>query len=380
MWVNRCLVVCAVVASLSGCGNGPTLVRVEINAPGLSVASLVMTVDWSGHSPVSMTIPETGGAPTLPGSVLVELPDESTEISIGLAAIASVQSGTGGDAQTLSMSTVVQSRAHHEVDILMVLGSSLDGGVPDLAMHDMASHDLAVPDLASHDLATHDMAVHDMASHDLAHPVDLLPPRDLAFEVPLVQLGPVTDGNSTLTAALNKASGVGTLLVFTMTFDKNADPVGPSGWTRFSGYSTSNDAELWYLANNPGGITTATATLAGADVSVGQLSEWKSVTTLDQGAWCWQSAATTSLTCTTQPTTHAAELGLSCFSQLLPSPTPAPIAPGSAWTVLGDDSNKSRKLHYQFSYRVPLPDAMPLFETATSPLAGPWASVVTTFY
>ena len=135
------------------------------------------------------------------------------------------------------------SRAHQEVVLPMLLaeGSSSPTAGWDLATRDLAANDQALAE--------------DLAAADLAAQPDLLPPPDLAPVNPLVQLGAVATGTSTLTMSLPAASRAGTLLVLTMTFDKNADPAVPVGWVRWSAYNTTNNAELFYLVDNPGAIT-----------------------------------------------------------------------------------------------------------------------------
>jgi hypothetical protein len=197
---------------------------------------------------------------------------------------------------------------------------------------------------------------------------------------PNVQIGAVTTGTSTLTMPLPTASSLGTLLVATLTFDKAADPVGPSGWLRWSAYSTSNDGELWFYVNNPGGVTSATFTCTGATVSVGQVSEWRFGTN-DVGNWCWQSNSASTLACTaTGNTTHDGTLAISVFSEIVGTAAPLAMTGSTGWTVLGDNQTASTKLHYLASYQLGVPSGSSVSDTVTTTASGIWASALTTFY
>jgi hypothetical protein len=197
---------------------------------------------------------------------------------------------------------------------------------------------------------------------------------------PLIQTGAVTTGNSTLTMSLPAVSTAGTLLVATLTFDKAADPSGPGGWLRWSAYSSSNDGELWFYANNPGGLTSATFTLAGATTSVGQISEFN-FSTYDVGNYCWQSNSVTSLSCMAMsPTTHGGELAVSIFSEIVGTAAPLTLNASAGWTVLGDNQSASTKLHYIASYMLNVPNGSSVSETITTTSSGIWASALTTFY
>src|SRR5262249_17963555 len=126
-------------------------------------------------------------------------------------------------------------------------------------------------------------------------------------------------------------------------------------------------------------ISSASAMLGGASSSVGQLSEW-AVGTVDQGNWCWNSNQVASVTCTTPPTTHALDLALGCFSELLGSNGAVTLSPGSGWTSLGDNNASSTKLHYYFNYALGLSSGASVAETVTSGSAGTWGGIVLTFY
>jgi hypothetical protein len=223
-----------------------------------------------------------------------------------------------------------------------------------------------------------------------AAPPDLLNTADLAsadltsvfrLPAPLVQKGTVTTGNATLTATLPSPSRAGTMLVFTLTFDAGADPAIPSGWLRWSGYSSANDAEIFYRPNNPGGVTSQSITLSSATASVGQLSEW-SFTNSDAGAWYWDSGAVTSPGNRSPVTTTQVgpDFALGCFSVLTTTDQMVTIAPASGWGLFDDNRGSSSKLHYAVHFALSLPAGTTVQEAATSSAAGTWGGTIVTWY
>jgi hypothetical protein len=365
MLSRRAALFCLAVAS-AGCSDARTSVELLMSAPGLSLTSLNLIVAWGGQTRVTTSLPTGGGRPQLPASVLLLLPDASASVDVTLE-------GNDETFGALRTESSVMTRPHHQVKLPMVLAAS---PAPDLATADRPAIDLASPeDLSS----ARDMAV---AMDDLSTPPDLKPN-------PLVQLGAITTGTSTLSASLPGPSRAGTLLVFTMAFDKNADPNGPAGWARYSSFSAQNDAEIWYLANNAGGIVSASATLAGAINSVGQMSEWSVGANFDVAAYCNSSPMPSPSPCDTATTTgmhngvdvgHTGELALSCFSEYLGSAGTDTIMPSSGWTVVGDNGTSSTKLHYQFSYQLGPTMGMPLREGPSSATSGSWAGAIIAFF
>jgi len=350
----------------AGCSEGRTSVELQMSAPGLSLTSLDLIVAWGGQTRVTTPLPSGGGRPQLPATVLLLLPDATSAVEVTLDA----NDETLGAVHAQS---TVMTIPHHQVKLPMVLAAS-----------PMPAADLSAPDLtAPEDLSSAPPSDMAMSLDDLSTPPDLKPN-------PLVQLGALTTGGSTLSASLPGPSRAGTLLLFTMAFDKNADPNGPAGWARYSSFSTQNDAEIWYLVNNPGGITNASASLAGASTSVGQMSEWLVVNTLDVAAYCNTTAPTPSPSpCDTNTSTvmhngvdvgHAGELAFTCYSEYLGSAATDTITPTSGWTVVGDNGGSSTRLHYQFSYRSDPPVGMPLSEGPSSATSGSWAGALASFF
>jgi hypothetical protein len=348
---------------VAGC-DGRTSLRVGVSAPGLSLQSLSLAVGWSGQARLATPLPPAGGAPTLPGSVLVLLPDTPLSVDVTL---------TGNDEGLGAIvgHATVMSRPHEEVDVPMVLSASPQPGA-----------DMSVP-------ADLSVAGSDLAVSDLAAPADLAVPPDLRPN-PQLQLGALTTGTGTLTASLPGPSRAGTLVLFTFAFDHNGDPALPSGWSRYSGFSTTNDAEIFYYANNPGGLTNITVMLTGAANSVGQMSEWQVGTGFDVGAWCQDSVdqPSPSPTCDTSSgamhngtnVMHAGDVAFSCFSLLLGSAGPVTITPSSGWAVVGDNGTASTRLHYQFSIQGNPPTGLPMSELPAAGSAGRWAGAFVSLY
>src|SRR5688572_25745979 len=70
------------------------------------------------------------------------------------------------------------------------------------------------------------------------------------------------------------------VLVATLTSQRNTSFTAPTGWVRAAGVSRANaEAEIWYYADNPGGISSASFSSSGATATAGQLSEWSGVAT-----------------------------------------------------------------------------------------------------
>src|SRR5436309_14928044 len=82
-----------------------------------------------------------------------------------------------------------------------------------------------------------------------------------ATTIAKVQSGSIATGPTGATATLATASTAGNLLVATVAAQASTAFTAPSGWARGPSTTASNaHAEVWYYANNPGGITSATFT------------------------------------------------------------------------------------------------------------------------
>src|SRR5678810_702085 len=142
MALCRACVCLALGIATAGC-NSVTAVRLDIAAPGVEVVALHLDVAWDGTSRVTTGLPKEGGAPKLPGSVLVVLPDMDKQVDITLTAIDS----TGSELRQTSSVTV---HTHKEAADRMMLPTPAEA---DLAGAADLSQPIVQPDLSGDDLA-----------------------------------------------------------------------------------------------------------------------------------------------------------------------------------------------------------------------------------
>jgi sugar lactone lactonase YvrE len=107
-----CFALCA-----AACQPEQTSIAIAIDAPGLTITSLVVTVTLSNGVTKGSPL-----APTLPGRVVVVLPDVALQVTVA----ASATDSTGATWQPQAM---VTSIPHHQVDVRLHLG---DGAQPDM--------------------------------------------------------------------------------------------------------------------------------------------------------------------------------------------------------------------------------------------------------
>jgi hypothetical protein len=348
------------VTVVAGCG-GNTSIKLELSAPGLTITSLRLDIGWSGKTMHTGFLPPDGSVPKLPGSVLLVLPEIDALVELTV-------SGTDDQGALLVKTASVQVRPGSITSAAITLEPPL---APDLAVTDLAGP----IDLAAE---TNDLAG---VALDLSTIPDLRAPADLAPHDPLVQAGAVATGNATLTATLPGASRAGTLLILAVGFDKDANPNGPNGWLRWVGYSTANSGAIFYLIDNPGGITSAEANVPGAMNSVGQLSEWDTFTVRDVGGWCWNSNQVTSVTCTTSMNTmFDGDLVVAAYSQRLSTAAVTTLAAGNGFVTLGENNASVAQMHFLFTYGLGRPLGVPISETPTSGSAGTWGGAIVAFH
>ncbi len=151
-----------------------------------------------------------------------------------------------------------------------------------------------------------------------------------------------TTGSVTL--PLGAASVSGTLLVAVLTNGNTAAQAtftGPTGWTfGIQTYqSCCGEVEVWYYADNPGGISSATFTAStGTQYLAGQLSEWNGVVAsspLDQTGTATHATATSQAVSTSGILTASGELGVTIFNTSLTGLTSFTV--GTGWTHLFTD-------------------------------------------
>jgi hypothetical protein len=169
----------------------------------------------------------------------------------------------------------------------------------------------------------------------------------------------VTSTSGSISPTLPSASAVGTLLVAVLSNGKTsgaASFTAPSGWVKAAGnfHSCCGEVEVWYYANNPGGLSSATfAASTGTSYVAAQLSEWTGVVAsapLDRTGTANQSLAATMTISTSGATTVANELGITVFNSSLSGL--GSFVAGSGWTHLFSDPTTSGDVS---DYRLGLP-------------------------
>jgi hypothetical protein len=211
------------------------------------------------------------------------------------------------------------------------------------------------------------------------HPAGAL----VATTIAKVQAGTVAKtAGATVAPTLPAASAVGTLLVATLTSQKHANFTGPTGWVHaVSAGLTNAEAEIWYYAHNPGGITSASFSNSGATSTAGQLSEWSGVAAsspLDKTGNTTSLLATSVAPATSSPTTVTGELAVTAAAQYITLPSTATFTPGTGWTNLGNSGATSSSYQYTADYRTGVATGT-VSETITSSDLGTWAAAVATF-
>lgn len=164
---------------------------------------------------------------------------------------------------------------------------------------------------------------------------------DAGAAIALVRQGTeVTATSGSVTPTLSSASTAGNLLVAVVANRNTATAApfsGPTGWNEATSVfeSGAGEAEIWYEANNPGGVTSATFTASsGTSTVVGALSEWSGAAftaPVDRtGTLTTSTAATTATVSTSGATTIAGDLAVTSFiSSVAPEAT---FTAGSGWT------------------------------------------------
>lgn len=224
-------------------------------------------------------------------------------------------------------------------------------------------------------LLTAAVAVRDTSSH----PAGAL----VATTIANVQVGTVAKtASATVAPTLSTASTAGTLLVATLASQKNGNFTGPNGWVRAASAGLTNaETEIWYYANNPGGITSASFSNSDATSTAGQLSEWSGVATsspLDKTGTTTSVLGTSVAPATQSATTVAGELAVTAAAQFIALADTATYTPGAGWTNLGNSGATSSSYQYTADYRTDVATGT-VSETITSSSAGSWAAVVATF-
>jgi hypothetical protein len=175
----------------------------------------------------------------------------------------------------------------------------------------------------------------------------------------------------TVTASLPAASQPGTLLVATIRSGASATAfTAPANWVRATTRNTAgaSHTEIWYYANNPGGIVSAAFGVPNA--SVAQISEWRNVATTTPLDASGTSTSTTVSTSTA--TTVANDLVITDFGPAVQSPQT--YTRGAGWTSLVSDMPNG----FASEYRLNLPAAI-ASETVTVTKATTWSAGIAAF-
>jgi hypothetical protein len=182
-----------------------------------------------------------------------------------------------------------------------------------------------------------------------------------------------------ITPTLPAASLAGTLLVVVMECDPSPNRVTvPAPWATadFAFAGANSRSELWYYANNPGGITNVTITALPAAINCeAQLTEWRNVATvnpLDQTGTATVTTNQLTGTVTTGGSTTAAN-ELVITSDAFANKAGMVITQGAGWTNLLNDPING----LSSAYRLDLPAAV-ASETLTSTVATTGSLVMAT--
>ena len=198
-----------------------------------------------------------------------------------------------------------------------------------------------------------------------------------------VQVGTVTKtASGTVAPTLGAASTAGTLLVATLAGQKNASFTGPSGWVQAVKTGQSNaETEIWYYANNPGGITSASFSIGNSSSSAGQLSEWSGVAVsspVDKTGTATVTLGNSASPATSAATTVAGELAVTAAAPYITVASTATYTPGAGWTNLGNSGATSSSYQYDADYQLGMATGT-VSETMTSSSLGAWSAAVATF-
>ncbi|TME24131.1 MAG: hypothetical protein E6I67_01380 [Chloroflexi bacterium] len=183
-----------------------------------------------------------------------------------------------------------------------------------------------------------------------------------------------------ITATMPAASQAGTLLVATVSAETTPNKfAATAGWVSAAEANQAGEgrSEIWYYANNPGGINSVTFTMNPATVNGNaQLSEWTGVAVaspLDQtGSQPVAVPTTTTTVSTGGAVTQTGELVITIDGfQNLPGQT---FSRAAGWTGAVTDIANG----YSSEYRLDLPTGV-ASETLTAGVPSLWANAIATF-
>jgi hypothetical protein len=183
-----------------------------------------------------------------------------------------------------------------------------------------------------------------------------------------------------LTPTLPAVSAAGTLLVAMISTDPTPNrTTAPLGWTIAADISQAGEGrtEIWYYANNPGGISSATFASNPANINGNaQMSEWNGVAALaplDQIGTQTVAVATTSTSISTAAATaQAGDLVVTNIG--FGAPAGQTYTRGAGWNALLADTTNG----FGSEYRVDLPAGV-ASETVTAGQAVLWSNAIVAF-
>jgi hypothetical protein len=195
-----------------------------------------------------------------------------------------------------------------------------------------------------------------------------------------IGVGTALSPSNVVTPTLPAASTAGNLLVAIVNAGASAtQSTAPAGWVIVpTGISTAGccRSEIWYYANNPGGISSAAFTMAVGNQGIAQMTEWKNVSTvspLDKSGVKSVGVATNSVTLNIVAANAVP-------NELVITGVESNGAAGSAYTPMLNWTNLfTDNLHGDYSdYRVNL-GAVSASETFTDSNNFQWSAVMASF-
>jgi len=183
-----------------------------------------------------------------------------------------------------------------------------------------------------------------------------------------------------ITATLAAPSIAGTLLVATINSQNTPNKfAGPAGWASAGEVDTVGEgrAEIWYYANNPGGITSVTFTMNPANITgAAEVSEWNGVAPVapvDQSGFSSSVVPVSTITTSTVgPMTQPAELVVTNIGFKIPAGNT--YTPGAGWTSILNDT----VVGFGSEYRLDLPTGI-ASETVSTSTTSLWGNVIVSF-
>jgi sugar lactone lactonase YvrE len=142
----RAALICLAALGVA-CRPQPTSVAITIAAPGLAIHDLAVDVAFNGQRRASQSVPASGGRPSLPSVVMIELPDVAAAVTMTIKA-------TSDQGVHYVASITIASQPHQQKTATVTLGSDDTG---DMAGADMAGADMEPTGGEGGDMAGADM-------------------------------------------------------------------------------------------------------------------------------------------------------------------------------------------------------------------------------